>query len=127
MNDDLERSLLTKYPAIFGEDPLSPNRAMHWGVECGDGWHNLLDTLCGDIQAYTDAEHLPQVTFIQVKEKFGELRIYYTLLDKHIEGLIDEATKKSKLICEYCGAAGRCQKTYSGWIKTVCSECIKSH
>lgn len=125
MHDELERSLLRKYPAIFGEDPTSTNRAVYWGVECGDGWHNLLDTLCHDIQSYINSEHVQQVTFIQVKEKFGELRIYYTLIDKHIDDLIKEVAKKSKVTCEYCGAPGVHQKTSSGWVKTLCPRCLE--
>lgn len=124
MNNELERDLLTKYPAIFGEDPNSPRRAMYWGIECGDGWANLLDDLCRDIQRYIDTAHVQQVTFIQVKEKFGELRIYYTLIDKYVADLVGEAARKSKLTCELCGEPGKCQKTPSGWIKTVCSDCL---
>lgn len=124
MNDELEQRLLGKYPAIFGEDPASSNRPMHWGVECGDGWYSLLDTLCNDIQVYIDNEHVPQVTFIQVKEKFGELRIHYTLVDNYVADLVEEVRRKSKLTCEYCGAAGKHQKTPSGWVKTLCSDCL---
>ncbi|HEN8800255.1 TPA: hypothetical protein U8251_002854 [Pseudomonas putida] len=124
MNDDLERSLLHKYPAIFGEDPAQPNLPTRWGVECGDGWYNLLENLCHDIQAYINTEHVQQVTFIQVKEKFGELRIYYTLVDNYVDDLVKETARKSKLTCEYCGEPGKHQQTSSGWVKTVCSDCL---
>ena len=28
--------------------------AMCWGFECGDGWYNILDMLCGNIQSYIE-------------------------------------------------------------------------
>lgn len=123
MNDELERSLLGKYPAIFGKYTGSVSRSTYCNVECGNGWHNLLDTLCHDIQAYVDTEHVQQVNFIQVKGKFGELRIYYNLVDKYVDDLIKEAGRQSKLICEYCGNVGSYQKISSGWMQTVCPDC----
>ena len=127
MHNDLERNLLTKYPAIFGENPSEPDSGMRWGIECGDGWHNLLDKLCHDIQAYIEMEGIPQITFTQVKEKFGELRIYYTSIDQHIDNLIAEAATFSRSVCENCGTSGALRKTRYGWIKPLCSECVKQY
>lgn len=58
---------------------------------------------------------------VQIKEKFGGLRIY---MAGNIEGMfdiIDKAERKSYKICEFCGAPG---KTRDGsWIFTLCDKC----
>lgn len=53
MRKELDDALVAKYPEIFRdryEDMQTT--AMCWGFECGDGWYNLIDTLCGTIQSY---------------------------------------------------------------------------
>jgi hypothetical protein len=68
MNPDLESKLLDKYPKLFASKQF-------WGFECGDGWYDILDNLCGAIASYGNAE---DVMVDQIKEKFGQLRFYVT-------------------------------------------------
>lgn len=108
MKQELQDALFAKYPKIFQEKDLSEMQScMHWGLEVGDGWYDIIDTLCHSLSwMYTtsvgideeDAKALgiksytqpiegavqyyftiekPQVVATQVKEKFGELRFYY--------------------------------------------------
>lgn len=126
MNDELERALLKKYPMIFsGVDP-NHGSDMPWGIECGDGWYLILERLCQEIRGRVVKHHAPQVKFTQIKEKFGELRIYYSGCDKHVDELIDLAVIASKSVCEMCGAQGASQRTCHGWIKTLCTDCLNS-
>lgn len=71
-------------------------------------------------------EKVSQVTFDQVKEKFGSLRIYYTGGDYKIQNMVDFAEQLSESICEECGkfnySIGR---TTKGWIRNVCQECVE--
>lgn len=48
MRKELDEALCAKYPLIF-KDRNAPmtHTAMCWGFECGDGWYNLIDVLCG--------------------------------------------------------------------------------
>jgi hypothetical protein len=74
---------------------------MFWGLEVGDGWYDLIDTLCEaltytystsvqvdeedgkrlGVKPYADSYYFcvepPQVIATQVKEKYGTLRFYY--------------------------------------------------
>jgi hypothetical protein len=74
---------------------------MFWGLEVGDGWYDLIDTLCQaltytystgvqvdeedgkrlGVKPYADSYYFcvepPQVIATQVKEKYGTLRFYY--------------------------------------------------
>ena len=55
MNELLDKQLVEKYPKIF-RDRYSNMKvtAMCWGFEHGDGWYNILDALCSNIQHHTD-------------------------------------------------------------------------
>jgi len=48
MNRKLDEALCAKYPLIFKDrNENMMHTAMCWGFECGDGWYNIIDTLCG--------------------------------------------------------------------------------
>lgn len=58
MKEELQKKLYEQYPAIFRQKDLSPQEtAMCWGISCGDGWYNILDTLCFHLQALVDKPH----------------------------------------------------------------------
>jgi hypothetical protein len=60
------------------------------------------------------------VTFDQIKEKFGGLRIYFSGGDDYVSGVIGMAEDMSYKLCEVCGNKGNANK--SGWIATLCDE-----
>lgn len=98
------------------------------GMACGNGWFNLIYKLSRDIETIakqlsadgSDENKLPKV--IQVKQKFGGLRLYMVNQTRVISALIEEAQKASFEICETCGQPG---KAFSddGWFRTVCESC----
>ena len=76
MNKELQQKLYDKYPLIFAEKDLPMDQTcMCWGIDCGDGWYELLDALCSEL---TNLHHNTGliVKACQVKEKFGTLRFY---------------------------------------------------
>ena len=55
MRKELDEALVAKYPKIFVDRYGNMQQtAMCWGFECGDGWYNIIDTLCGIIQSTID-------------------------------------------------------------------------
>ena len=55
MKKELQEKLYKKYPDIFRQKDLSMKEtAMCWGISCGDGWYNILDTLCSHLQNLVD-------------------------------------------------------------------------
>jgi len=45
---ELDETLCARYPLIFKDrNENMMHTAMCWGFECGDGWYNIIDTLCG--------------------------------------------------------------------------------
>lgn len=55
MSPELEKKLFDKYPKIFAQRKLPMTQtAMCWGIETGDGWYNIIDQLCRQIQHHVD-------------------------------------------------------------------------
>lgn len=111
MRADLEAVLFHRYPALFERRELSPGvHAMQRGFECGDGWFDLIDTLCSNLQYLTDHAESPQVRVTQVKSKMGTLRFYFIGSgDQYARGMAHMATAFSALVCEECGQT-RCRE-----------------
>jgi hypothetical protein len=133
MKKELDDLLCSKYPKLFVERnmPMSQT-AMCWGFSCGDGWFNIIDKLCANIQSHIDwknkkEEVVSQVVVKQVKEKFGTLRFYISGGDEYIHGLVSMAESMSSVTCESCGSSGKLfgvsEKGISGWMHTYCQHC----
>jgi hypothetical protein len=143
MTPEKDEALCKKYPKIFRDRNGSPQETcMNWGFSCGDGWYDIIDTLCYQIQQHVDnnfgqqpylvkqgslkeedvkpAEHF-QVVAAQVKEKFGGLRFYVTGGDPEVYGMIRMAEAMSYRTCETCGNKGKTEGP--GWIRTLCDPC----
>ncbi len=63
---------------------------------------------------------------VQVKEKFGGLRFYYSGGDSsYIRGVVDMAEQMSYRTCEVCGAPG---KSNGGpYVRTLCDKHAKEY
>ena len=141
MKQELDNKLCTNYPLIFANRHGSAMETlMCWGFDCGDGWYDLIDTLCGEIQHHIDnrkrnrevllkketfdpnmvPEEIPQVIAVQVKEKFGSLRFYYDGGDDYINGVVRMAESMSCKICMTCGKPG--EMVTKGWWHVACDE-----
>jgi hypothetical protein len=129
MSPHLQKRLFDAFPKIFA-DRLKPmtHTAMCWGIECRDGWYELLYDLCLVIQDHIDSPLLtsreqvtvPQVVATQVKEQFGTLRFYYRGGDEYIFHIVRAFELLSGVHCEVCGARG--QRYGRSWLQTLCRE-----
>ena len=128
MRKELDEALCAKYPLVFKDRNENMRvTAMCWGFECGDGWYELIDILCRNIQHHVDwsitthADKLEQPIASQVKEKFGGLRFYLDYyVDDHIQGMIQMAESMSHHICEECGNKGKLRN--GNWLRTLCDQ-----
>jgi hypothetical protein len=131
MKQELDQLLCQRYPKMMvNRNKSMMETCMCWGFEHGDGWYNIIDSLCGQIQHHIDWQNknfekghaqykqVPQVVVSQVKEKFGTLRFYYHGGDDVIDGMVRMAESWSAVACEECGAPGT--QNSQGWIKTLC-------
>ncbi len=132
MKQELDEHLCQKYPKIFKDRNGDIHETlMCWGFECGDGWYNIIDQLCANIQHHVDwaqeqkekynrGEGCSQVVAVQIKEKFGTLRFYTNGGDEQIYGMIRMAESMSAVTCEVCGNSGKLRS--GGWIRTLCDS-----
>ena len=97
--------------------------------ECGDGWIPLIEEAKTIIAKYNqklkeeDLDTEP-LEFIQIKEKWGGLRIYLNYYVPEIADQIHELESKSLNICEHCGTNKNVKRDWThGWIMTLCGKC----
>lgn len=66
MRDDLDTLLVQKYPKIFVNRYADMRTtAMCWGFDCSDGWFDILDLLCFQIQSHIDWSRKQRATDLQ--------------------------------------------------------------
>ncbi|NDC73093.1 MAG: hypothetical protein EBZ62_06500 [Sphingobacteriia bacterium] len=145
MDQELQNQLFEKYPTLFiNKDKGIQSSCMAWGCECGNGWYDILSSLCWMIVQHENSiednkkyleknnpeklkglpEYFP-VKFDQIKEKYGGLRVYFSGGDEYTEGLVSMAEAMSYKICEACGNQGYSNE--GGWITTLCDSCRDSN
>lgn len=61
--------------------------------------------------------------FVQIKAKFGSLRMYYDGGDARTAGVVDMAETLSSCSCEVCGAPATTQP--GRWVSTLCPQHVK--
>lgn len=115
--DAFEKRMKERFPKMFSQP--------YGGFAVGPGWWPVLEALCGQIQHHCDQKEkqgnfIPQVTVMQIKEKFGGLRFYYDGGDDVVDGMVRMAESCANTACEECGAPG--QGRNGSWIKTLCDE-----
>ena len=126
MDMKLQRQLFKRFPKLFTQRKLPMSQTcMCWLFECGDGWYNIINDLCHNLQGIN-----ADIEFSQIKEKFGTLRVYYDNNGEYdtsnVDELIDYAEKASEDTCEYCGSMVGVTQT-DGWIVTLCKDCMKKY
>lgn len=81
----------------------------------GKGWHPLIRT------AYRFKPS--NIDILQVKEKFGALRIYSYPGDPTYNKVISALVYISNFTCEWCGRKGN-PDVYNHWVLTLCKDCM---
>ena len=101
---------------------------MCWGIETqGDGWFDLINTMCSRIELIKSAAPGLDVAFDQVKSKFGSLRAYRGIITGPgadvwgdiIDVIIAQAGADSVNTCEETGQYGHAHYSGSGWVRTL--------
>jgi hypothetical protein len=125
MKVELQEKLFKDFPGIF-QGVYQKGSLMNFGIMTGDGWFDLIYKLCQDIDTVLktnpNMQEINDFHFMEVKEKFGELRVYASgIRDSRISELISEAELASGTICEHCGRPGKINS--GGWLSCMCNVC----
>jgi hypothetical protein len=94
-------------------------------VSVPNGWLKLVDECLGKLVKLDKT-----IKVCQIKEKFGSVRIYWSVSTKSLDNerlynrikeTVDGYEAASYDVCEICGTYGTlCSK--GGWLKTLCEE-----
>ena len=121
---------MEKYPHLYSDmyGPIDKT-CMHWGLCISSGWYDILRRTSEKIEAVIlslpeDQRHLYK--FAQVKEKFGLIRIYFSVSNDQINEIITQAEKESETTCESCGAEGKFQYK-TNWFIVNCDKCYSEY
>jgi hypothetical protein len=147
ISDEKMLELLNKYPFLkhryyWKPVPEDVNKTDAENIENnwykywdGSGWEDLwknryLPRLFKLYDSW-DEETNKRFCFTQVKEKFGDLRIYTSFsTDDRLESI---ASAISGWTCQYCGEEPRDEQgrrqiwTTGGWITNLCEKCAREH
>ena len=104
---------------------------MCFGIAVNDGWYDIIDKMCEKL------DMMGKVEFLQIKEKFGQLRVYIqrdtddsyedNLKSAICRDIVYMAEFTSGNVCEFCGKYGKTRPaSETGWIKTVCDPCLET-
>lgn len=146
-----ESPLLCRDTGLYAVELASRFPRLHTQGWCPEisispGWRLLCERLLNQIDEVLSDEEAKGFKLLQVKEKFGTLRVYYRLGDAEdlhvdlvspegrehlvkrapgqaaqcVRELVDAACSKSEEICEICGRLGELRE--GGWIRTLCDE-----
>ena len=116
MSPELQERIIALKPEWF--------RNLINGVECRDGWYDLLVDLIGKLLKLEEEEPDTFESFavVQIKQKFGELRFYVEGDPENgmrrIHSLIGAYEYRSLSICEICGKPAKVQTM--NYIQSLC-------
>ena len=96
--------------------------------ECLGGWRSLIEDCHREMLA-VDADY----SVVQVKEKFGSLRYYYSTSYEpndpradELWGIARKYEELSSTVCESCGSHGATNERHEGWWRTRCEACRRT-
>ena len=116
--------------------PMYVTAPLYRGLECGDGWRPAVERLFAKLDA------IGWITVEQVKEKFGSLRVYFSVRTEGLVGFTEEeeeafyadicsraeaavaeAVRECDNTCESCGATENVLLRGNVWLTTQCDAC----
>lgn len=97
---------------LLNENPEIKTRYL--SVEVGIGWKPLVERIITSAKANG-------IKLVQIKEKFGQLRVYTDTYNQEVSDVITQAEFESAKICETCGKPGELRYDIS-WVHCACDE-----
>ena len=113
--------------------PGSPDKVPEYDFEYTEfdtipkGWRKAFGMqLCEELrQQLIQDRYLDDFYFVQIKEKFGSLRLYPNACPEGVYKILNKYEKMSKRICIQCGKPAT--RITTGWICPYCDDCCPSH
>jgi len=114
-----------EYGLIIDPDPTLKNNLMAFGFECDPGWYSLIKECLERIDTQLRKEKASSA-LLQVKEKFGGLRVYLSSCSEDVDRIVREYEILASHVCEVCGEFYTTKlREKNRWFKTLCDKCAK--
>jgi hypothetical protein len=110
---------ITEVPTLRGSD----DSIARDGLLIERGWLPLVIDVCERLAALTPPSKRDLYQVVQIKEKWGELRVYLTAYNSRMRRVLMSARSRSMRICEICGRPGKLTTglgPFGGTVQTVC-------
>jgi len=106
------KKLKEDFPLLFGEHLRF--------IETAPGWNNLIYEFFEKVSAMK----LDNYKLMQIKEKFGGLRLYADGGNDEIRNLVSSFEQRASVTCESCGAVKSVgAASINGWLSVLCKPC----
>ena len=89
-----EEELFAKWPRLFRDKARN-------NIGCPEGWKDIIRDMCESMEPYLARNKKMEI--IQIKSKFGELRVYYHDFPSYCAEAVGYATNQTQLTCSDCG------------------------
>lgn len=92
----------------------------YYEPQVADGWLPIVEEMLENLKDYP-------ITILQIKEKFGQLRVYFKYADSishdqatQISQIVEAASEKAGKTCEICGKPGKLKN--DTYMRVGCDE-----
>jgi hypothetical protein len=111
MREELDSKLCAKYPKIFRDRNAPMNQTcMCWGFEHGDGWYNIIDMMCNNIQHHINHTRRERLEALQYNRALsraikGDFSAYDRLKgwqQQWIDDALEDPEPQCKIVPEAC-------------------------
>lgn len=97
IENNIENDIVKDCPLLFRLYGKSPSKScLAYGFECNEGWHSAIASACRELETYNNLIYPKYGVYIQadqIKEKFGTLRFYYSIIidgNKYVSAICDK-------------------------------------
>lgn len=128
MNETFREMFINQYSFLKVKDSEYYNTWTNcWLDEFEPGWKNSFgENFCKELDEAIKKDGCEDTfEFLQIKEKFGSLRLYAAgyYYEGNINKILYKYEELSRYICGHCGKPAT--RITRGWIYPLCDECIK--
>ncbi len=119
--------VILDHPELFGTPPFDPMETLiGFGFESSKYWLPVLKKGFDDISEIVREQDLTDFRIVQVKEKFGGLRVYTNMQIPEISKIIERMESEVSTICDRCGSTEGTKLRTGGWWQVLCDECANA-
>ncbi len=123
-----EKEFAEKYPFLFVGTSDDGTEIYTWIDSFPEGWWKAFgEKMCEEIQHEIDTDpEASEFCILEIKEKYGELRVYAGGSTNRIEEILDKYSFISRNVCIKCGKPD-VPMVYAGWISPWCEDCWREN